>query len=78
MVMDSPTAPVVADMKSSDCHDQSTCHFDLGAQVTPEGVQFRLWAPKSARVEVVLNEGESASSLEPEANGYWSGVIRAC
>ena len=54
----------------------STYQLDLGAQVTPEGVQFRLWAPKSARVEVVLSEGTSIGTLEPEAHGYWSGVMR--
>ena len=73
--MDGPIAPPVVDMKSSDRHDESTCHFDLGAQVTPEGVRFRLWAPKSARVEVVLNEGKSINTLELEANGYWSGIV---
>ena len=51
--MDVPTEPIVADEKSSECHDQSTCHFDLGAQMVRDGVQFRLWAPKSARVDVV-------------------------
>ncbi|MEP6889438.1 MAG: hypothetical protein ABI955_01930 [Nitrospirota bacterium] len=55
--MDGLIAPIGVAKKSSDCHDQSTCHFDLGAQVIIKGVHFRLWAPKSARVEVVLNGG---------------------
>lgn len=73
--MDGPIAPIVVDKKITEQHDQSTCHFDLGAQVTPEGVRFRLWAPKSSRVEVVLHDGEVVSSLEPQANGYWSGIM---
>ena len=75
--MDSSTAPILVDKKMSDCHTKSTCPLDLGAQVTPEGVQFRLWAPKTARVEVVLNERKFISTLEPEANGYWSGIVTA-
>ena len=32
----------------------STWHMTLGAQVESEGVRFRVWAPKRARVDVVL------------------------
>src|SRR5262247_2748900 len=72
MSMDGPTAPILTDMKSN---AKSRYQLDMGAQVTPEGVQFRLWSPKSVRVEVVLNEGQSTQTLEPEANGWWSGIM---
>src|SRR5262245_5683715 len=72
MSMDGPTAPILTEMKSN---AKSRYQLDMGAQVTPEGVQFRLWSPKSVRVEVVLNEGQSTQTLEPEANGWWSGIM---
>ncbi len=31
-------------------------HMTLGAQVEPGGVRFRVWAPKRARVDVVLED----------------------
>ena len=47
----------------------------MGAKVVPGGVLFRLWAPKAARVDVVLNKGEIIQCLEPEADGWWSGMV---
>ncbi len=49
----------------------------VGAEVAPEGVHFRVWAPARRRVEVVI-EGEPAgpAALEPEGNGYFSGLVR--
>jgi maltooligosyltrehalose trehalohydrolase len=44
----------------------------IGAEVTPEGVHFRVWAPARKRVEVVL---EDAAELEPEEDGYFSGLV---
>jgi maltooligosyltrehalose trehalohydrolase len=47
----------------------------LGAQVEPAGVRFRVWAPKRARVDVVLeDEGRSFPLLKDEA-GYFSGLV---
>ncbi len=50
-------------------------HMTLGAQVEPVGVRFRVWAPKRARVDVVLEEdGRSFPLLKDEA-GYFSGLV---
>jgi maltooligosyltrehalose trehalohydrolase len=47
----------------------------LGAQVEAVGVRFRVWAPKRARVDVVLEEdGRSFPLLKDEA-GYFSGLV---
>jgi maltooligosyltrehalose trehalohydrolase len=45
----------------------------VGAEVVPEGVHFRVWAPKRRRVEVVFEQGR-ALELEPEEGGYFSGI----
>src|SRR5438874_10260720 len=51
----------------------------IGAMVLPQGgVQFRVWAPRCRRVEVVLEGGpgaERAFELGPEEHGYHSGSI---
>jgi maltooligosyltrehalose trehalohydrolase len=50
-------------------------HLPVGAEVTPEGVHFRVWAPRRRRVEVVLNEGEESIALSAEAGGYFSALV---
>jgi maltooligosyltrehalose trehalohydrolase len=50
----------------------------VGAEVVPEGVHFRVWAPRRKKVEVVF-EGPSGDwpltlALNPEENGYFSGL----
>jgi maltooligosyltrehalose trehalohydrolase len=53
----------------------STWQMTLGAQVEPVGVRFRVWAPKRARVDVVLeDEGRSFPLLKDEA-GYFAGLV---
>jgi maltooligosyltrehalose trehalohydrolase len=48
-----------------------------GAVVEPGGgVRFRVWAPGSRQVEVVLEEG-GAVALQPEPDGWFSGVASA-
>src|SRR5947209_4063655 len=58
----------------------------VGAEVVPDGgVQFRVWAPRRRRVEVVLEKGPGdlprsgplAVELAPEGNGYFSGKVTA-
>ena len=49
------------------------CHLPVGAEVVPEGVHFRVWAPKRRRVEVVIEE-ERALELTAEEGGYFSGL----
>src|SRR6476659_1357042 len=52
-----------------------TRRFPIGAEQTPDGAHFRVWAPKRARVEVLL--GDSATDLQKEPDGYFSGLIPA-
>lgn len=42
------------------------------SSITPEGVGFRVWAPKRKKVEVVLDRG--SCELEAEGDGYFSGL----
>jgi maltooligosyltrehalose trehalohydrolase len=55
----------------------------VGAEVSPDGgVHFRVWAPRHAEVDVVLerSEGDDAPmvvTLTSEGNGYFSGVAAA-
>ncbi len=46
----------------------------MGAEVTPEGVHFRVWAPKRNKVEVATDAG--SFELEAEGAGYFSGIGR--
>lgn len=40
------------------------------------GVQFRVWAPKRKRVDVVIENGNGMTvPLDPERNGYFSGTV---
>ncbi len=48
----------------------------LGARVTEEGVRFRCWAPRAARVDVVLEPGGTIHELSRLADGYWTGIVR--
>jgi maltooligosyltrehalose trehalohydrolase len=45
----------------------------IGAEVVPEGVHFRVWAPRRRRVEVVHDAG--TAELEGEGDGYFSGLM---
>jgi 1,4-alpha-glucan branching enzyme len=52
----------------------------VGAEVTARGVNFRVWAPERRRVAVVLAEGFdglASLTLEPEADGYFSGTAES-
>ena len=44
----------------------------VGAEIAPEGVDFRIWAPKRNRVEAVI-EGAQTVELERQDCGYFSG-----
>lgn len=46
--------------------------MQLGAQVVPGGVFFRVWAPLAALVEAEV-EGKGVHTLSPEGRGYFSG-----
>jgi maltooligosyltrehalose trehalohydrolase len=47
----------------------------LGAQVETGGVRFRVWAPKRARVDVVLEESGRRFPLMKDEAGYFSGLV---
>jgi maltooligosyltrehalose trehalohydrolase len=47
----------------------------IGAEPSPDGSHFRVWAPSASRVEVVV-EGDGASvALSPEPDGYHAGLV---
>lgn len=45
----------------------------VGAEVVPQGVHFRVWAPKRQRVEV--QEPSGTTELLDEGNDYFSGLV---
>jgi maltooligosyltrehalose trehalohydrolase len=47
--------------------------FPAGAELTRDGVSFRVWAPERTTVAVVVKGGEHELALE--RNGYFHGVI---
>src|SRR5215468_810683 len=56
----------------------------IGANILPQGgTHFRVWAPRRLAVEVVIEGGAERGSnnrtfeLEPEGQGYFSGVVRS-
>jgi maltooligosyltrehalose trehalohydrolase len=50
----------------------------FGAELSqPDGVHFRVWAPRARRVDVVLDSDGPAVRLEPELDGYHGGIVRA-
>ena len=46
----------------------------IGAEVTPAGVHFRVWAPRRERVEVVFEGDEEYIEMTAEKGGYFSGL----
>jgi maltooligosyltrehalose trehalohydrolase len=46
--------------------------YPIGAEPTSDGVHFRVWAPRRARVAVV---SERVVDLEREDDGYFSGLV---
>jgi len=46
----------------------------VGAEVSPEGVHFRVWAPALKTVDVVVAGGKPVS-LQSEQAGYFSGLV---
>ncbi len=56
---------------------QNAWRLGLGAEVLPEGVCFRVWAPRCQQVDVALegNEPQAFFPLTPEENGYFSAIV---
>jgi len=50
----------------------------IGAELSEwRGIHFRVCAPSARRVDVVLESGASATSLEPEPDGYHRRLVEA-
>ncbi len=49
----------------------------VGAEVAAAGVEFRVWAPRRRRVEVVVERGAApgAHPLAPGGDGWFSGLV---
>ncbi len=53
----------------------------VGADIRPEGIHFRVWAPECSRVRVVFEGAPDAGGTPPaeltrEAGGYFAGVVK--
>ena len=48
----------------------------LGSVPQAGGTHFRVWAPLAKKIEVVLEDGGRHFALEPEQEGYFSGLFR--
>ncbi|OWK34771.1 malto-oligosyltrehalose trehalohydrolase [Fimbriiglobus ruber] len=52
--------------------------FPVGAELTADGVHFRVWAPTRRQVEVAIQKESTHSEAYPltaEGNGYFSGLV---
>src|SRR4051812_24277191 len=73
--------PPVSSMKESARSTQLRRRLPVGAEVQPEGgAHFRVWAPASTKVAVLVSESEEFTdirelALTPEDDGYWSGLV---
>ena len=47
----------------------------IGAEITAGGTHFRVWAPRRRSVEVLEPESGRRTSLAPEADGYFTGLV---
>ncbi|WHZ25934.1 MAG: malto-oligosyltrehalose trehalohydrolase [Nitrospira sp.] len=47
----------------------------LGARAVETGVQFRVWAPKVHRIEVVFGSGDTRSLRRDDETGYFTAII---
>jgi len=65
----------ISNKEGFDLSNHSAERVHLGAWVSQEGVWFRCWAPKPAKVEVILEEDEQGYPLTKDSNGYWSGLV---
>lgn len=54
----------------------SKWRLNLGAEALPDGVRFRVWAPKCKHVEVAIaGDPPSLVPLTPETEGYFSALV---
>ncbi len=62
---------------SVDAQPRLERRLPVGAEVRPDGVDFRVWAPRRQRVEVVLDHGSRPEPLTRGAEGYFEGLVSA-
>jgi maltooligosyltrehalose trehalohydrolase len=57
--------------------DREEWRLPLGANVVDGGVEFRVWAPASTRVDVIIYgpDAEAVHPLDAEADGWFRGVV---
>lgn len=48
----------------------------IGAEMTTDGVSFRLWAPRCKQVAVVIGPNRTVVELDPEPHGYFCGIAK--
>ena len=48
--------------------------YSAGAELSGEGVSFRIWAPEHERVSVVIEQA-GEYSLQKEESGYFSALV---
>ncbi|HEX6038749.1 malto-oligosyltrehalose trehalohydrolase, partial [Longimicrobium sp.] len=58
--------------------DRESWRLTLGANVVEDGVEFRVWAPTSERVDVIVYgpDAEAVHPLGAEADGWFRGVVQ--
>ncbi len=47
----------------------------VGAEPCPDGVHFRVWAPRRRSISVLLDGNKQPTPLRAESGGYFSGVL---
>src|SRR5882672_11160155 len=56
-------------------HALASRRLPIGAEPTPDGAHFRVWAPRRRSVAVRLERDDSPHPLQREAGGYHSGFV---
>ena len=49
--------------------------FPIGAEVHADGVHFRVWAPRRAQLDIMLEGTDRAEPLVRTADGYFEGLV---
>ncbi|HEX6911497.1 MAG TPA: malto-oligosyltrehalose trehalohydrolase [Longimicrobium sp.] len=57
--------------------DREEWRLPLGANVVDDGVEFRVWAPASRRVDVIVYgpDAQAVHPLDAQADGWFRGVV---
>ncbi|MCA1644355.1 MAG: malto-oligosyltrehalose trehalohydrolase [Chloroflexi bacterium] len=55
--------------------DRTSFQLDMGATPTADGVQFRVWAPAPARVEVELADTGQLVAMDRDGDALWSAFV---